>query len=261
MLFSDRPRVIYKKNPLNQVICQVRFPTVLAIEANVPSGFQEAIRDEFPLYDVAPSGGLPKGLPSEIARLLSVDAAAGKEHNFVSDDSFWKVTLTKDFLALTAGRYERWEQFEKKLKGPFEALLNEYEPSFFSRVGLRYQNVISRENVGLADTPWSTLLAQFLAGELSVSEIEPNIVGRVGEFLLNLGDKEGKVRVKHGFVQAENRNEQLYLIDADYFIDDRKVERDETLKKLTDLHGYARKLFRECIQDKLHEAMEPSAID
>ena len=49
--FPDAPRVMYERNPLVEVICQVRFPPVLRIEAQLPDAFQDRIRDVFPIYN------------------------------------------------------------------------------------------------------------------------------------------------------------------------------------------------------------------
>ena len=47
-MFSQEPRRLLKRNQLMEVICQFRFPEILAIAAKPPVDFQEAIRDEFP---------------------------------------------------------------------------------------------------------------------------------------------------------------------------------------------------------------------
>ena len=47
-MFSQEPRRLLRKNQLMEVICQFRFPEILAISAKPPVDFQEAIRDEFP---------------------------------------------------------------------------------------------------------------------------------------------------------------------------------------------------------------------
>ena len=51
MPFPETERVIYEKNPLNKVICQLRYPPILRIDSEVPSKFQDAIIDNFPLYN------------------------------------------------------------------------------------------------------------------------------------------------------------------------------------------------------------------
>ena len=43
-MFSTEERCVYEKNQLEQVICQLRFPEILAIGAEAPVAFQEAIR-------------------------------------------------------------------------------------------------------------------------------------------------------------------------------------------------------------------------
>ena len=47
-MFSHESRCIYENNQLGEVICQLRFPEILAIGANLPVDFQEAIRGVFP---------------------------------------------------------------------------------------------------------------------------------------------------------------------------------------------------------------------
>ena len=49
-MLSDRERCIYRSNPLIEVICQLRFPTILSISAREPADFQEGIRQHFPQY-------------------------------------------------------------------------------------------------------------------------------------------------------------------------------------------------------------------
>ena len=50
MLFSDRPRTHYEKPLAHEVICQLRFPTILTINNTEPADFQEAVREDFPQY-------------------------------------------------------------------------------------------------------------------------------------------------------------------------------------------------------------------
>ena len=44
MLFSGHPRTQYRNAPAHEVICQLRFPTILSINTTEPADFQEAIR-------------------------------------------------------------------------------------------------------------------------------------------------------------------------------------------------------------------------
>jgi uncharacterized protein (TIGR04255 family) len=51
MPFKETQRVIYNKNPLIQVVSQLRFPRILAIDEKQPVDFQEKIRQEYPLFE------------------------------------------------------------------------------------------------------------------------------------------------------------------------------------------------------------------
>lgn len=74
MPFPNSPRVIYRKNPLEQVICQIRFPSILRIDTEIPAAFQELVRSQFPLFEERQEGGieipveLSEQLPREILR-------------------------------------------------------------------------------------------------------------------------------------------------------------------------------------------------
>ena len=39
--FPDTPRVVYNKNPLFEVLCQLRFPHILRIETEIPAAVPE----------------------------------------------------------------------------------------------------------------------------------------------------------------------------------------------------------------------------
>ena len=65
-MFSQEPRRFLKKNQLMEVICQFRFPEILAIAAKPPVDFQEAIRDEFPQYSARKEIPAPTPSPGRI---------------------------------------------------------------------------------------------------------------------------------------------------------------------------------------------------
>ena len=51
MPFPAIKRVIYKKNPLAEVIFQARFPRYLPIEAEPPAEFQRRLITDYPNYE------------------------------------------------------------------------------------------------------------------------------------------------------------------------------------------------------------------
>src|SRR5438445_3102968 len=164
MPFPASPRVIYKKNPLDEVICQLKFPPVLRIDSELPAKFQESVRQDYPLFqDASPviPNFLGRALPAEVGKLMNLEIpfpVAGKVYHFISADEKWKVGLAKEFIALSTGSYVRWEEFRARMAYAISSLLKEYSPSFFVRIGLRYRDVVRRSVLGLGEIRWSELL-------------------------------------------------------------------------------------------------------
>lgn len=266
MPFPDSQRVIYKKNPLEQVICQIRFPPILRIETEIPAAFQDAIRQEFPLFEEKQEGGieipgdLAEQLPKEILRLPGIGGIERKLYQFSTLDEQWTISLSRDFIALATNEYQRWEEFQRYFKLAFEVLLKEYSPALFSRIGLRYVDVIRRSRLGLQERPWSELLQPHIAGVLAVNDLGgQHILNTTQVIEMTLADNYGRATIRHGFAVDKATNEVCYLIDNDFFAEKLKDSND-VYDRLAKFNLRARRLFRWCITDKLHKAMEPKPI-
>ena len=257
MPFPDLARVIYEKNPLSLVICQLRFPTILRIDSSLPVEFQERIRREYPILEEKTENSL--NLPAEIAQLIP-DTSRKPAFDFISADEEWVVSLTSSFLALTARNYVRWESFEEHLRVPFDALIAEYSPAFFSRIGLRYQNVIRKSVLNIGEqVPWSDLLKSHIAGELGVPEIADFVREQGSNTLIDLVENIGRVRIRHGLAKIQDSNEIGYLIDNDFFTE-RRTDDGDAFRTLGRFHERSGRLFRWCITERLHKAMVPQPI-
>jgi len=262
MPFPNSERVIYDRNPLAQVICQLRFPSILRIDAEVPAGFQERIRQQFPLCQGSEDMELLQvDFPDQIKKVLGTELpfrSAKSIHKFTSEDGDWQVSLTRDWLALTAFNYKRWEAFWEKLEIPFAALNEIYSPRFLTRVGLRYQDVIRRSDLDLENVDWSDLLQPHIAGELD-SPLESAVEHVHRQIRICLEDEAGHVQIKHGFARQGESAEVCYLIDSDFYTEQR-TEVNNAQAILNEFNRYAGRLFRWCITDPLHSAMGPQPI-
>jgi len=263
MLFPERERVIYDKNPLESVVCQLRFPSILKIDSELPSRFQDRIRAEYPQFKQRPLLAAGFNLTPELSKLVGesfLPMGGGQQaYDFSSEDSHWQVSLTREFVALTAKKYRRWEEFKGRLASVRAAFEAEYTPSSYSRIGLRYQDVIRRSELNLKDVEWAELLEQHIAGELGA----PNIAGAIQvakrELLINLENGQGHVRIKHGLAFASETAEVCYMIDADFYTD-QKMELPHATARLDHFNVEAARLFKWCIRERLHTAMGPQVI-
>lgn len=256
MRFPETPRVFYQRNPLAEVICQVRFTRILRIENEAPAAFQDEVRAEYP--DVRQSASVNAPIPPEIARIAGLDSdALSRAFDFCAEDGSWRVSLTSSFLALTATQYEDWSEFRRRFLDVLGALVRLYKVTTFTRVGLRYRDVIQRSKLSLDTSRWSELLSNELLGELQDQAVEEAAVHAARELVLRLDRAEEKVRLYHGFAQFQGIDENCYLIDADFFREGKTNEQD-TIATLDRFNREAGNLFRWCIREPLHRAMEPT---
>ncbi|MGI5857686.1 MAG: TIGR04255 family protein [Candidatus Merdivicinus sp.] len=263
MLFDHRPRNHYRVSPIREVICQLRFPTILTINNVEPADFQEAIRSEFPQYVRRQDAPPPKisglGGPSpkvEQARPVT-------NYNFLSEDNQWKLNLTQDFIALSTLRYSGWEEFARQLDKPLAAFIRIYKPAFFQRVGLRYVNIFSRERLGLEGTLWADLFAPAYTGLLQEADVKEEDVLTVSHDLQLKLDSScqakihaGPGRMKNNTPGAPQDPEIKFIFDMDLSMGG-NIPCTLSAGALETLHAHSTPLFEGAITDKLRSAMEP----
>lgn len=257
-------RVVYHKNPLVEVICQVRYPAFFRIEREHPVEFQNRLAPDFPVAQEKqvvtqiPPEMLPV-LPEPVQRSLPLARA----YDFISRDGVWIVSLTRDFLSLTTKSYRRWEDFRLLLTKCMDALQSVYNPPFYLRVGLRYQDVISRATLGLENVSWADLLNPAVAGELNDTHLAEDVVERFTVTLLRLPEHHAFARLQHGLVgyqrEANTPRETCYLIDCDLFTE-RQTEVQDVYDVLDYLNRQAGNIFRWSISEKLHHALQPEPV-
>jgi uncharacterized protein (TIGR04255 family) len=264
MPFPESERVIYGKNPLTEVICQLRFPTILRIGTEQVADFQDRIRQDYPLYEArGPSVQFPD-LPEQFAPIVASmqlpKTAQVVTHRFSTVDNSRAISLSQDFVALVESRYERWESFRDEMRKGETALRNVYKPAFYSRIGLRYRDMIMRSSLGLSGVPWKELLKPHVLGVLGEDGIADQVRVLRTETLIAIPDiPHSQVKIIHGVFEDAATKEECYSIDSD-FSTHRKGDTSDPFEVLDRFHRLAGCLFRWTITDNLHTAMEPSTI-
>ena len=261
-MFVHEPRCIYRNNQLAEVICQLRFPEILTIGANLPVDFQEAIRDEFPVYSLNKEMPAPKitGTPGNfgIEKQTPIN-----NYQFASADGVWRVNMTSKFISLACTRYTSWEEFAKKLDKPLVAFIKTYKPAYFERVGLRYLNFFSRKALDLEGVPFSQLFSPCYLGPLGEDDVEEASASRCNvdaEIALRAGCRV-KIHAGPGLVKLRGKQdtEVKFIFDQDLFMPGH-IPVNGSVGALQTLHAQAGTVFRGAITDRLHEAMEPRHI-
>ena len=262
MLFSDRPRSRYENAPAHEVICQLRFPTILTINSVEPADFQEAIRAEFPQYarrqDVTPPKVTGLGGPNpKVEQQPPVT-----NYHFLSADGKWKLNLTENFIALSTLRYPGWPEFARMLDKPLASFIRIYKPAYFQRVGLRYVNLISRQRLGLEGTPWTELIAPAYTGPLQEEDVAEDSVLNCGcDLLLKLDSScQAKIHAGPGRLKAAPNAPQdpevKFVFDMDLSMGG-QLSCTLSAGALETLHAHATEIFEGAVTDTLRNAMDP----
>jgi uncharacterized protein (TIGR04255 family) len=261
-MFSTEHRCIYRRNPVNEVICQLRFPEILTIGVNVPAAFQEAIRDEYPQYVARKEVPAPKitGAPGNFSL---ENGQATINYQFSSSDGVWRVNLTSKFISIACTRYTCWEDFAARLDKPLAAFIQIYKPAYFERVGLRYVNFISRKALELEGTPFRELIRPCYLGILAEEDVQEATTARctVDLDMAIRGGCRAKIHAGPGLVKRGNQQdpEVKFIFDQDLYMNG-KLPVNLSAGALQTLHGQAFSIFRGAITDTLHDAMDPRAI-
>lgn len=251
-------RVIYKINPLLEVIIQYKFPKILALNSQDPIEFQEAIKANFPIYqlgvenqqEIAITVGENREPQPSIIQKQPV-----RNHGFISKDGLYKINLTSGFISISTVGYTRWEDMISHFSVPLEAFERLYQPSFYERIGLRYIDVFSRKKLSIEGTPWKELIAQPWLGTFATIQEDKMVNFSFDtEYLLDNGVSRAKIHA--GIGSVNNDPEKVFVIDND-FIHIGNINTTESKEILKYLHNNAKVFIRSAITDKLHDAMLP----
>ena len=260
-MFSKEERCIYNRNPLLEVICQLRFPTILAIGAREPVDFQDAIRQSFPKYVLRqdPVPAKVVNVPGQPPRMEPQKPVVN--HQFMTADGKYRINLTQGFISLTCTDYTRWEDFARMMDKPLASFIKIYEPAFFERVGLRYLNAISRRDLGLEGTPWKELLEPKYLGLMADEEVPEQTFARCSQDVEASipGGCRMKLHVGPGMVRKGNDasdKEAKMIFDLDVSMGG-NIPVNMAAGAMQTVHAQAGSIFRDAITDTLHDAMEP----
>lgn len=248
--FPEKNRVIYQKNPLFEVICQLRFPSLLNIKQEALAPFQELIRDRLPEFQA-----LAPAVPEELRVLApSLVGDAIPLYRFLSEDqASWSTTISSDFLSVATTQYSRWEEFLEYLCPSVTALESVFKPGFYKRIGLRYRDRISRRALGLEGRDWTDLLAGFVTCGLGNGIQEEDVEAYRTTVRFNV---EGSTYTLMQCGLEEFDGETCFVVDFDFYCDDR-VGVGQSIERLMKFNQFAGRAFRWCIQDELHNALVP----
>lgn len=258
-MFSNEERMIYAKRQLVEVICQLRFPEILSIDASEPAAFQDRIRREYPQYEKK-----IEQLPPQMVNGKPVPQGTVNNYQFVSAEGQWKISLTKGFIALSTYGYTRWEEFAQRLDRILAVFIETYHPSWFTRVGLRYVNAFRRAPLGLEDCLWKELITPGFLGLMGDEDAQEQAfmkneltatVQMPGGAKANVKSGPGLLRKVNNRTRRDDGGARVHARPRSLHGQQDRAE--HTAPALNIVHDNAGSLFRAAITDTLADAMEP----
>lgn len=256
MLFSHYDRYQYTINPLVEVICQLRFPSILSIGVKEPAEFQESVRHDFPRYASTQETPAPTvkgvGTPNPTVE----QGPTITNYSFVSADGLWKLNLTSSFIALSTLRYQRWEDFAQRLDKALAAFIQIYQPAFFERIGLRYVNAFSRKALHLEESTWNDLIQPAFLGVLAEPDVEEKSATKCSlDVEMALEDCHLKLHAGPGLLGNGQKDPEVkFILDNDLSAAG-SLSAAQVPGHLDILHHNAVRLFRGALTSELHSAM------
>lgn len=250
--FPSKLDIPLKNAPLVDVVCQVRFPTILRINTEEPSDFQEEIRHQFPKIKIEQgfllrvpkpgSGGTPMAEPQ-----------SKKTYRFHTKDEGTTVSLASDFYALSTNQYTHWSDFSDYLSLVEKAVRDVYKPSYATRIGLRYINRLTPDNTGQETLDG---ILSFLNPELiGYTQSEVWSTPQEMQSRLLLSDKGAKLNLRTGYGRDEN-NKPFFMLDFDYF-EEGELPLSDLIERCVGYHDVIYRAFRWCIPDENLKVFEP----
>lgn len=233
--------------PLAEVVCQVRFPPILRIGKEEPSDFQELVRTRFPQLEW--QQGLEVKLPGPGNESEPAARVSARIYRFITQDEDSFISIAPDFYALTARQYRHWNTFAEDLELVARAVRELYEPSYATRIGLRY---INRFTLANTDTSTKDELLGLLRTELTAllrGEVWENAESLVSRVLF-VDESGARLNLSAGYETKEQ--ESAFLLDFDHF-EEGKLPLGGLVERCNRYHEMIYDAFRWCVREQALE--------
>lgn len=209
-----QPHKVFVRNPLVAVVVELRFFPILKLgEKAKVADFQELVRGTFPAFH-----DVTRQLVN-LGPVAPVEVRSERLFNFMKQDESCTLTLSTSSLAVESRVHESREHFINDAKVGIDALTKTCGPVVPTRLGLRYVDLIDKEQIEKdlgRPTTWPALISErFLAVPTGLADLEGTLFAcEVGSSMPNGGGQT----VRYGLVQDGDKKVK-YRLDVDRYLD------------------------------------------
>lgn len=234
----------YRRNPLRQVIAQIRFQPILRIPGEV-AVYQDQVRQVFPSF---------RTKNEREVRVNVGEFEVREEKYFLFSDSIGRIlSLTSSSMTLESPDYRSHNDFFERFNVGLKALVDSFEPIDATRIGLRYVNFVEKELIEKdlkKELSWHELIAPdflHLPRDL-VDEKETNFNN---EIVSPVADA-GKMFLRYGL----RHQEQVFVFDMDRFLESDSFEVSQSTMLLESFSDQCSFLFGRFVTENLAQWMD-----
>ncbi len=229
----------YKRNFLRQAVCELRFPTLMELgDPRPPSSLVKALRKEYPHLELA----------NEVSLGIGANSSNNTHtHIFRSAKLTWSVSLKQSALSVETTTYTDYAHLRERVLRIVEAASDVIDSDFFTRIGLRYINVIDSDTNPVHEWVNPELVAPLLSGNFK------GIHEYAGK--IQLAADDGGCLLHHSIVlkQKQTAGEMIpeYLLDIDAYRSE--IQLSDTGVALDAMHAQIFDVFDWAIGPKARE--------
>jgi uncharacterized protein (TIGR04255 family) len=270
MFLNTHPKISYGRNPIAEVVCQIRYSATTMIDYRPESRLSTELQKlGYVARTVENQISIGVNISGGIANKASQEE--NSVHHFKSDSNAYQASISNDFFAITSTKYEGWGDFRRRIDALY-VLLTDLIPDLApTRVGLRYRDIIDRSVLALESdsNQWHTLISPFLLGPLARPPIKTDESMGIDELDVAAFAMQSQIRLQDCWLilqsallkATDDTNRTAFLVDSDFFTEfeeqKKQISSSELMVLLESLHGQAYGVFRNSITEKLHHALDP----
>ncbi|MBX3069145.1 MAG: TIGR04255 family protein [Thermomicrobiales bacterium] len=245
--FEDIP---LQNSPLREVICQIRFPTILAIAEEPLFRFQDRIRNRFP--ELIEEHEMQVRFSGEPGSLSSEIDSKRRVFRFTDAENKRQVALASDWIAVTTSDYESWESFGEDVRAVLDSATFLYRIPYAKRVGLRYIN-----EVPIAQDSSDSKHMKGLVRPEYVSLLQTDAWDMPEEFLTQFLLTNGETKLVTRFSSRLENDSHVLRLDFDCYREGTSLSLGNIDSQLTEMHDVIYRAFRWSITEEALSSMHP----
>lgn len=225
-----------QKHPMNQIdrmIASLRFPPIPNPEYDFIA-FYRSLRENYPIYRTTL---IPSGSP---------DIPPTQQHDFISEDGSWFVSVSNRHLSLLTNKCDSVEEFLSRFGSVRTAFDDVLGAQHYAFIGFRTMYAMRPSTIeGIGDCQ-STLSKPY--SDLFRSSIGKQKNAAYNTFFDLPGILKGKVTISP--IKFKDKEHGMHL-DIDVFTED-KVDSEAVSEIMRELIGNSREIFLDVTDEKVH---------